>query len=64
MSEIDNADVRHSFDRLIGNPRESRVERLRDRLRLGQDKRNVDSAQKNIDLVIAPNGVCPRTENL
>lgn len=64
MNGMDNADARHSFDRLIRNPREARVERFRDYLRLGQDKPHGNSTHKVNDLVIAPNGVCLRTEDL
>lgn len=60
MNGMDSADARHLFDRLIRHSREG----FRDHLRLGQDKPHVDSAQKVNGLVVAPNGVCSRTEDL
>lgn len=64
MNGMDSADARHSFDRLIRNPRETYGERFRDHLRLGQDKPHVDSARKVSELVMVPNGACSRAEDL
>jgi hypothetical protein len=64
VNGMDNADARHSFARLIRNPKEAYGERFRDHLRLGQDKPRVDSARKVSDLVMVPNGACSRTEDL
>ena len=63
MNGMDNADARHSFDRLIRSPREAHGERFQDHLRLWQDKPHVDSAQEIIEIVMAPNGVCSRPED-